>query len=175
MASSKYAPGTASGEVSQGSKYRSQVLKAATGANQKSVQQVYLDSDYWYHKGVVLNQKGENEYALNCYKQALKLNSDHRASIFNLACAYEKLSQFEDSLKGFQHAISVDEKWPDAHYGLALCCLQLKQYEEAVKHITNAMKWNINDYKKKVQLRQERENERRKALAADLEAGNAPP
>ena len=108
----------------QGStKFRSQIIKAATGQNQKSVQQVYLDSDYWYHKGVVLNQKGMNQYALNCYMQALKLNKDHRASIFNLACAYEKLDMFKESLDGFQHAISVDEKWPDAHYGLSLCCL----------------------------------------------------
>lgn len=153
MASSKYGPGTASGDVSQGSKYRSQILKAATGANQKGVQQVYLDADYWYHKGVVLNQKEQNEYALNCYVQALKLNSDHRASIFNLACAYERLSRFEESLAGFEHAVSVDEKWPDAHYGLALCCLQLERYKDAVKHITNAMKWSIDDYQQKVKLR----------------------
>ena len=33
----------------------------------------YMDSDFWYHKGVVLNQKEKNEAALACYKQALKL------------------------------------------------------------------------------------------------------
>jgi len=89
---------------------------------------VYLDADYWYHKGVVLNQKQENEYALNCYKQALELNPNHKASIFNLACAFEKLGQYEQALEWFKHAINVDEKWPDAHYGLTLCCLKLKLY-----------------------------------------------
>ena len=56
-----------------------------------------------------------------------------------------------------------------------MCCLRLERYQDAVKHITNAKKWSIEEYKKKVHLRQERENERRKALAADLEAGNVPP
>ena len=174
-ASLKSGPGAASGEISRGSRGQSQAMKATSSGNQKSVQQVYLDADYWYHKGVVLNQKGQNEYALNCYKQALELNSDHRASIFNLACAYERLNRFEKSLEGFQHAISVDEKWPDAHYGLALCCLQLKRYEDAVKHITNAMRWSIDDYNRKVRLRKEREDQRRQELDEALATGNATP
>ena len=61
----------------------------------KNVQQVYLESDYWYHKGVVLNSMDKNSHALECYQQALKLNSSHKASIFNLACAFEKLRKYD--------------------------------------------------------------------------------
>lgn len=64
----------------------------------KSVQHVYLDSDYWYHKGVVLTGMNENDFALNCYRQALLLKQDHEPSIFNLACSYEKLEKYEDAL-----------------------------------------------------------------------------
>jgi len=53
----------------------------------------YMDSDFWYHKGVILNEKQTvtDESALNCYKQAYKLNKKHTASTFNLACSYLKL------------------------------------------------------------------------------------
>ena len=103
----------------------------------------------------------ENEYALNCYKQALKLNENHKASIFNLACAYEKLEKYDDALNWFQHAIKVQENWPDAHYGLALCCLKLKLNKDAVTHIENATKWSIEDYKVKMKKRKKREDLKR--------------
>lgn len=69
---------------------RNKLVSIAKGGNKPG--QVYLESDYWYHKGVVLNSLDAREDALECYKQALKLNSSHKASIFNLACAYQKLS-----------------------------------------------------------------------------------
>ena len=33
-----------------------------------------MDPEFWYHKGVVLNQKNETDSALKCYQQALSLN-----------------------------------------------------------------------------------------------------
>jgi len=41
----------------------------------------------------VLNQNDDDKAltsALDCYKQALKLNPEHTPSIFNLACNYQK-------------------------------------------------------------------------------------
>ena len=66
-----------------------------------------MDSDFWYHKGVVLNQKNQEKEALDCYKQALKINKNHLPSIFNLACNYEKLEKFDKAELWFNHAISV--------------------------------------------------------------------
>ena len=85
-----------------------------------------MDSDFWYHKGVVLNQKEKNEAALACYKQALKLQSDHTPSIFNLACNYEKLQQYDEAKSWFLKAIQVKDDWPDAYYGLSLVCIRLE-------------------------------------------------
>ena len=99
----------------------------------------YMDSDFWYHKGVVLNQKNKNESALNCYNQALKLNNTHTPSIFNLACNYEKLGQYEDAKSWFEKAIAVKDDWPDAYYGLALTCIKLNQTQEAVDAIEKAI------------------------------------
>ena len=74
------------------------------------------------------------------------MQRDHRPSIFNLACAYEKLGEYEEALDGFLHAIEVDPKWPDAHYGLALCSLKLNKNSDAVKHIESAVRWSIAAY-----------------------------
>ena len=85
-----------------------------------------MDPEFWYHKGVVLNQKNETDSALKCYQQALSLNQDHTPSIFNLACNHQKRQNYTLAKEWFQKAISVVEKWPDAYYGLALSCIKLK-------------------------------------------------
>jgi hypothetical protein len=56
----------------------------------KGGDQTYMDADFWYFKGVVMNKKkGSNaEDALKCYKQAYALDSKHTPSIFNLGCSY---------------------------------------------------------------------------------------
>lgn len=58
------------GEMRTSSQRTNQTALQSTIGQRKpqNVQQVYLDSDYWYHKGVVLNQKQENQFALHCYE-----------------------------------------------------------------------------------------------------------
>lgn len=86
----------------------------------------YMDPEYWYHKGVVLNQNDSAlKSALKCYKQALMLNPEHTPSIFNLACNYQKNGEPAEAKIQFEKAIKVREDWPDAYYGLTLTCIQL--------------------------------------------------
>lgn len=47
------------------------------------------------------------------------------------------------ALEWFLKAIEVDDKWPDAHYGLALCSLKLNNNHDAVRHIEKAVYWSI--------------------------------
>lgn len=146
------------------------IIQHLSNRKEKNIDQIYMDENYWYHKGVVLNAKQKNEYALNCYKQALNLNPRHKASIFNLACAYEKLEQWDEARSWFLHAIEVDDKWPDAHYGLVLCSLKLKKFQEAVDHIEKAKQWSIVEYQQK--LEQMRKIQARKGTSSNLVTSN---
>lgn len=92
-----------------------------------------------------------------------------------MACAYEKLEKYEEALSWFKHAVSVDLKWPDAHYGLALCSLKLKRNHDAVNHISNAVKYSIEEYKDKVRRRRIARVEKRRALQEAIEKGEASP
>ena len=101
-----------------------------------------MDPEFWYHKGVVLNQNDQAlQSALNCYKQALKLNPEHTPSIFNLACNYQKNNEPAKAKEQFEKAIKVKEDWPDAYYGLTLTCIELGLTGEAVESILNAIKY----------------------------------
>ena len=49
----------------------------------------------------MLNQKSQAESAVQCYRQALKIDEKHLPSIFNLACNLEKLKEYDEALKWF--------------------------------------------------------------------------
>lgn len=59
-----------------------------------------------------------------------------------MACNYEKLLKYPEAKVQFLRAIEAQERWPDAHYGLALVCIKLKQFEEAVKAAESAVKFS---------------------------------
>jgi tetratricopeptide (TPR) repeat protein len=82
---------------------------------------------------------------------------------------------YEDALEWFTHAIKVQEDWPDAHYGLALCSLKLKKNKEAVTHIENATKWSIEEYNVKMYKRKQRDDKRRKEILNAIAKGKASP
>lgn len=88
---------------------------------------------------MVLNQKDENESAVQCYRQALKIDEKHLPSIFNLACNLEKLKRYEEAKHWFEHAIKVQPSWADALYGLTLVCIRLEKPVDAVKYIKQAV------------------------------------
>lgn len=43
-------------------------IKPESNRSKGKENSTYLDSDFWFHKGVVLNQKHENESAVECYR-----------------------------------------------------------------------------------------------------------
>ena len=88
----------------------------------------------------MLNQKGKNKSAVECYRQALKINTKNLPSIFNLACNLEKLEDYQESKQCFERAIAVDPEWVDALYGLTLVCIKLNLAVEAIKHIKDAVR-----------------------------------
>lgn len=63
----------------------------------------------------------------------------HLPSIFNLACNLEKLNEFAESRKWFEHAIKVKPDWPDALYGLSLVCIKLNSAYDAIKYVKRAI------------------------------------
>jgi tetratricopeptide (TPR) repeat protein len=98
-----------------------------------------MSSDFWFHKGVVLNSKDQNLSAVECYRQALKLDEKHLPSIFNLACNLEKLKCYDEAKQWFEHAINVKPIWTDALYGLTLTSIRLNLRADAVKYARRAV------------------------------------
>jgi len=100
---------------------------------------VFNDADFWYHKGFTTGQKQQMDTALNCYKQAIKIDPAHYPSMFNLACCYEKLGRFSSAKRWFDNLCSIKLDWADAYYGAALSAFKLGKYEETLPRVSKAI------------------------------------
>ena len=85
------------------------------------------------------------------------------------------MKKYEDASKEFKHAISVDQKQPDAHYGLALCCLKLNKNEDAVRNIENAVLYSFEEYSDKIDRRKQRKYQRLRELEEAIAKGEKSP
>ncbi|CDI84407.1 TPR domain-containing protein, putative [Eimeria praecox] len=64
---------------------------------------------YPYRRGVVLQQLGERDRAISCFREVLQNDSTYKPAIFNLGvCLAEDPTTREEALGTFQHLLSID-------------------------------------------------------------------
>ena len=73
--------------------------------------------------------------ALDYYLSGVKIDSTHYGCIFNAGCCHFFTGKFQNARKWFELATWVNPRRPDGYYGLALSCLKLGLYEEALSSI----------------------------------------
>jgi len=88
------------------------------------------------------------EKAIECYKDALQINTYHASSWFTLGCAYLKVEKYQDAVVAFGQVVSIDETQGDGWANMAAAfSVQGKKLEafnalqQAVKHHENS--WRI--------------------------------
>ena len=60
--------------------------------------------DFWLTKGISMYASNQLSTAMQCYKQALMLNSNHYVAMHNLGACYERLGKFTAALRWFKRA-----------------------------------------------------------------------
>jgi tetratricopeptide (TPR) repeat protein len=58
-----------------------------------------------------------------------------------MACCYEKIGKFENSIRWFKHVLEINPNNSDAYYGLALANFKVKRYFEAHKCVEKAIEF----------------------------------
>lgn len=64
----------------------------------------------------------------------------------NLGCLLYKENQYEDALQKFSKSLSILGFNAHLHYNIALCYFRLKEYPQALKHITLVIEKGIRDH-----------------------------
>jgi tetratricopeptide (TPR) repeat protein len=93
-----------------------------------------------YNYGSALRDWGEVDWAIEQYRQALKINPLYAKAHNNLGCALRDKKQLDEAAAEFKLAIKIspDYAYAQNNYGVALA--ERGQYEEAISHFGAALK-----------------------------------
>jgi len=94
--------------------------------------------DPQYLLGVIAAQQGELELAIALITKALDIKPDEGA-FNNRGLALHQLGQYENALKDFDSAISLNPKNPQSHYNRGNALQEVKQYEAALRSYDQAI------------------------------------
>lgn len=80
--------------------------------------------------------------ALTYYDQVIKVNPNGYIALNNIGANLMKLGKTAEAIKYFNKAILIKPDYPNTHHALALVSEMQEDYEGALKHALNALKYN---------------------------------
>lgn len=112
---------------------------AVPSEDQRKTRLNFQDADFWYLKGYDHGLEFEMDSAIDSYRQAIRLNTQHSEAMINLAAQYEIQQRYELATKWYKIAMVVNPDQLDAFFGYALCKFKDGDCEDAIDHLTTAV------------------------------------
>ncbi|MDQ1244172.1 MAG: hypothetical protein QG565_512 [Campylobacterota bacterium] len=104
-------------------------------ANAKKAQ----NSDVLFKMGYILQQLGDNEEALNYYKEALELDKENEFIHNSIASVYRAMGEFVSAKMHLSASLAIDDKNPITCYNYGNLLVDMKHLEEAKEMYKNAL------------------------------------
>ncbi len=95
--------------------------------------------------GMSLKQQGQEQEAINAFKNALALDPLDLEACFQLAHSFQQLSQWPKALQFYQHALSIKPDSHEIYNNLGFVLQQMGQMEEALAAFQQALKYLPNN------------------------------
>ncbi|MGD8777578.1 MAG: tetratricopeptide repeat protein [Ignavibacteria bacterium] len=98
-----------------------------------------------YNYGIMLQEIGDYESAIEKYSVAIKLNPGLKEAYYNLGNIYRELDNYPKAKSCYQKCIEVDNKYENAYYNLGVIYEKLDDDESAEKSYNKAIELNENN------------------------------
>ena len=92
-----------------------------------------------YNLGIVLNEQGETDQAIDHYKQAITLRSDYAEAHYNLARLLAGQGQFDDAIAHYEEAVKTNPTDAEAQNNLGVTLFGIGRIDEAIVHYRKAL------------------------------------
>ena len=99
---------------------------------------------WFFNQGVVLQNQGRAEAAIEKYREALAVLPDYQAAIHNLGGLLCDTGHTAEAIGLLERLVEIDPKGSEAHYNLANALQRLERLEEAVAHYQEALRLRPN-------------------------------
>jgi tetratricopeptide (TPR) repeat protein len=92
-----------------------------------------LTADTRFAAGQLAEYQGDLNRAVSQFSEALKLDPNHKQSLFHLGAVYSQTGRFNDAVAVWQRYMKVTNYSPASYNNLALCYEQAGKLDEAEK------------------------------------------
>ncbi len=89
--------------------------------------------------------KQDYKESIQYYSEAIKLNPNDHNLYHSRSIAYDKLSEFNDSLIDAEKTISLKKDWPNGYFIKGNALEHLKKYDEAINTYIEGLRYDAND------------------------------
>ena len=106
-------------------------------------------ADGWFQKGHACMNREDYKQAIACYIKVSELEKDCDVELYcHLGAAYEKEGEVKLAKEYYNKAIEIDQKYPDAWFGLGVCMYKQAKWLQAVHFLKKAVEYSpfISDY-----------------------------
>ncbi len=93
----------------------------------------------WNNLGLIIAREGHPDQALPFFEEALKQSPDHIIALVNLGNAYRQLQRWTVAIETFQRALAIDDRDPEANYGLGMVCAAMNDTDSAYEYLQKAL------------------------------------
>lgn len=95
--------------------------------------------------GVVLDEAGQPQAAIEHYKQTLRINPHYAQAHNNLGSALARLNHAPEAIEHLKQALRINPDYAEAYYNMGNVLLNLGRMPEAIGHYQQALRINPND------------------------------
>jgi peptidylprolyl isomerase len=93
----------------------------------------------YFMKGVAFQDSGSIDEAVECYKEAIKLNPNHAEAHYNLAVIFQKKEQLDKAKFLYLAVISLKPEFFQAYLNLGIAFLKEDKIDEAINFLQEAL------------------------------------
>jgi cytochrome c-type biogenesis protein CcmH/NrfG len=98
------------------------------------------DYEIWNSLGIVYQQKGDKNSAINAFKRALEFNQEFDLAWANLAKMHIIMKNHDDAIRNYKEALRINPQIKLNWYELAMCQFNQKLYDDAVDSFKAALR-----------------------------------
>ncbi len=85
--------------------------------------------------------------ATQIYKNILAINKEHTQSLVHLGFILQQAREYKRAHKYFKFALKIDPSLAFAHFGIGKIYQVMRNYDDAIVHYLQCIKFDINNYK----------------------------
>ena len=94
--------------------------------------------------GILYNQLGEHQKAMNCYEKAIKIQPNNSAAYNNLGNTLKELGEYQKAMSSYEKAIQINTNYVDAYYNLGIILSELGENQKAMSSYEKVIQINPN-------------------------------